>query len=142
MSYKPLTNSMLYGGYLSTSQSLPEQASVGWVTNLDLQFNYDTAVKNCESVSGAIIPNYPKSCAFADACCEYSNGFYTYIYGFSGGFRQDNALLTRNQVSRNDVVFDILTTTARIHASARQVSSGSSRLLDPEGLNQLVGFFI
>ena len=141
MSYKPETDSMIYGGYLSTSQTLPQDTNVKWKAS-NLQFDFDSSVKSCNSVSGVIIPNYPKSCAFADVCCTYENGYYSYIYGFSGGFRKNNALLGRNQQQRNDVVFDIVTTTARVHASQRFVSSGSIRILDPEGLNQLVGFFI
>ena len=142
MSYKPETDSMVYGGYLSTSQTLPQgQTPVQWRAS-DIQLDFDTSLKSCNSVSGAIIPNYPKSCAFADVSCSYANGYYVFTYCFSGGFRKDNALLGRNQQQRNDVVFDILTTTARVHASETYVSSGSSRILDPEGLNQLVGFFI
>lgn len=141
MSYKPQTNSIMYGGYLSTSQTLPYDTTVSWHT-VNLQFDYDTAIKSCKSVNGEIIPNYSKSFSFADVCCTYANGYYSYIYGFSGGLRKNNALLGRNQLSRGDVVFDIVTTTARVHASKRFVSSGTSRLLDPEGLNQLVGVFI
>ena len=70
------------------------------------------------------------------------NGYYSYVYGFSDGFRKNNALLGRNQQQRNDVAFDVVTTTARVHSSSRFVSSGTIRTLDPEGLNQLVGFFI
>ncbi len=141
MTYKPQDNSMMYGGYLSTSQSLPYDANVTW-KSVDQQFDFDSAVKSCQSVNGAIIPDYPKSCVFADVCMTYQNGYYVYVYGFSGGVRKNNALLGRNQQQRNDVAFDVVTTTARVHSSSRFVSSGNTRTLDPEGLNQLVGFFI
>ena len=141
MTYKPQDNSMMYGGYLSTSQSLPYDANVTW-KSVDQQFDFDSAVKSCKSINGAIIPDYPKSCVFADVCMTYQNGYYSYVYGFSDGFRKNNALLGRNQQQRNDVAFDVVTTTARVYSSSRFVSSGTIRTLDPEGLNQLVGFFI
>ena len=99
MTYKPQDNSMMYGGYLSTSQSLPYDANVTW-KSVDQQFDFDSAVKSCQSVNGAIIPDYPKSCVFADVCMTYQNGYYAYVYGFSGGFRKNNALLGRNQQQR------------------------------------------
>lgn len=132
---------MLYGGYLSTSQTLPKDTSVQWHA-VNLQFDYDSAVKSCNSVNGAIIPFYFRSFAYADVCCQYVDGYYAYIYEFAEGFRKNNALLGRNQLSRGDIVFDIVTTTAKVKASQRFVSSGDTRELDPEGLNQLVGVFI
>ena len=139
MSYKPENNSMLYGAYLSTSQSLPAYSSA---YSVNYQFDYDSAVKSCKSVNDYIIPNYPRSCVFADICMYSNNGYYAWSYGFADGFRKYNAIVGRNQQQRDDVAFDIVTHSAKVQSNYTWVCSGSTRTLDPFGLNQMAGFFI
>lgn len=139
MSYKPSSNSLLFGAYLNTSQSLPLYTVA---QSINYQLDYDTAVKSCVSESDVIKPDYPHACVFADVCMYSSNGYYAYSYGFSEGHRTFNALVGRNEQQRDDVSFDIITTSARLQANYVWVSSGATRTLDPNGLNQMAGFFI
>ena len=144
MSYNPSSvNGVLFGGYNSTTQTLPTYATAQTIPS-NIQLNFDTAILNATVSSSSIIPKHQRSFVFCDISTNATGGtsgsFYNFFtWGFSENDQQ-NAWQARNEDgSADDIAMGIVKDTARTNASKIFRMNGVANV---DLLSQLGGFFI
>lgn len=138
MSYNPdSVNDVLFGGYSTTVQTLPNVTTANYTANY--QLNFDTAIHSASVSSNAIIPTHQRSFAFCDVSSNAPTNYNLWRWGFSEN-NQQNAFQARNQTgTADDVACGIIKDTARINVSVIFRMNGYANI---DTLNQLGGFFI
>ena len=142
MSYDPSSvDGVLFGGYNSTTQTLPSIGTPSTSTNY--QLNFDTAILNASVSSDCIIPKHQRSFVFCDvstnATGTSSGNFNFWTWGFSEN-NQQNAWQGRNENgTADDIANGIIKDTARINVSKIFRMNGIANV---NSLSQLGGFFI